>query len=342
VIGMEMKTYKDLESEVWKTGLCSGCGACVAVCPADALRFEPGNTDAPVNIGYCKADNDSVPCGACYAACPRVDLAGQGQMLGPYMDIVAARSAFPVERKQSGGAVTAILVNALEEGLIDAVVTVTRDPWTMKPSSAVITSAEELVLHAGSRYSWGVPLLASLKEAVVTRKYRRIAVVGVPCVARATQAIRTSEHDLLRPYAKAIRLVIGLFCTETFDYAKLVEGKLQSEREIEPWEINRLDIKGKLDVYLQDERQLSIPLAELEEAVRPGCHVCTDFTAVEADVSAGAVGSPGGYTTLIIRNDIGRGFVDRAVWRGKLSTGSNVDLAVIERLAAKKAERRQE
>jgi coenzyme F420 hydrogenase subunit beta len=238
--------------------------------------------------------------------------------------------------------VTAILVNALDEGLIDAVVTVTRDPWTMKPSSTLITASEELVLHAGSRYAWWVPLLASLKEAVVTRKYRHIAVVGVPCVARATQAIRASEHELLKPYAKAIRLVIGLFCTETFDYAKLVEGKLQSEQKIEPWEIRRLDIKGKLDVYLQDERQISIPLAELEEAVRPGCRVCTDFTAVEADVSAGAVGSPGGYTTLIIRNDIGRGFVDRAVWQGKLATGSSVDLSIIERLAAKKAERRQE
>jgi coenzyme F420 hydrogenase subunit beta len=339
---MEMKTYKDLESEVWATGLCSGCGACVAVCPADALRFVSGNTDAPVNNCYCKAENDSVPCGACYAACPRVNLAEQGRMLGSYQEIVAARSVFPVERKQSGGAVTAILVNALDEGLIDAVVTVTRDPWTMKPSSAVITASDVLIQHAGSRYSWWVPLLASLKEAVVTRKYRRIAVVGVPCAARAAQVIRASDHDLLRPYGKAIRLVIGLFCTETFDYAKLVEEKLQSERNIEPWEIRRLDIKGKMDVYLQDERQISIPLAELEEAVRPGCHVCTDFTAVDADISAGAVGSPEGYTTIVIRNDIGKGFVDRAVWQGKLSTGGAVDLALVERLAAKKAERRQE
>ncbi|KUK60437.1 MAG: F420 hydrogenase beta subunit [Methanoculleus marisnigri] len=202
---MEMKTYKDLESEVWATDLCSGCGACVAVCPADALRFAPGNTDTPVNIGYCKAENDSVPCGACYAACPRVDLAAQEEMLGPYREIVAARSLFPVERKQSGGAVTAILASALDEGLIDAVVTVTADPWTMKPSSAVITSSEELIQHAGSRYSWWVPLLASLKEAIVTRKYRHIAVVGVPCAARAAQAIRASDHELLQFVDRAIR-----------------------------------------------------------------------------------------------------------------------------------------
>ncbi|MFA5614878.1 MAG: Coenzyme F420 hydrogenase/dehydrogenase, beta subunit C-terminal domain, partial [Methanoculleus sp.] len=164
----------------------------------------------------------------------------------------------------------------------------------------------------------------------------------VPCVAQATREIRESDHDLLRPYAKAIRLVIGLFCTETFDYEKLVEGKLQSERRIDPWDICRLDIKGRLDVYLQDEQKVSIPLADLEECIRPGCRVCTDFTAVDADVSAGSVGSPDGYTTLIIRNDIGRGFVDRAVWQGKLATGGSIDLAMIERLAAKKAERRAE
>ncbi len=339
---METKTFKDLESEVWATGLCSGCGACVAVCPADAIRFAQGATAMPVNIGYCKADNDGVPCGACYAACPRVDMASQGTMLGSYREIVAARSIFAVEQKQSGGAVTAILESALDEGLIDAVVTVTADPWTMRPSSTVITSSEVLVRHAGSRYSWWVPLLASLKEAVVTRKYRRVAVVGVPCVARATQRIRASDHELLRPYAKAIRLVVGLFCTEIFDYANLIEGKLQSEHRIDPWEIRRLDIKGRLDVYLQDERQISIPLADLEESVRPGCRVCTDFTAVSADISAGAVGSPEGYTTLVVRNDIGSGFIDRAIRRGKLATDDSVDLPAIERLAARKAQRRAE
>ena len=120
-----------------------------------------------------------------------------------------------------------------------------------------------------------------------------------------------------------------------------VEGPAELRLELDDLRLTGFADK-ELDIFLQDERQISVPLAELDEAVRPGCLVCTDFTAVEADVSAGAVGSPGGYTTLIIRNDIGRGFVDRAVWQGKLATGSTVDLSIIERLAAKKAERQQE
>jgi coenzyme F420 hydrogenase subunit beta len=54
----------------------------------------------------------------------------------------------------------------------------------MKPRSVVITKTNVLVNEAGSRYSWWVPLLASLKTAVLEKKCRRIAVVGVPCVVQ--------------------------------------------------------------------------------------------------------------------------------------------------------------
>ena len=45
---MAAKSYLDLKSEVWDAGRCSGCGACVAVCPADALYFDHGEmVEAP-------------------------------------------------------------------------------------------------------------------------------------------------------------------------------------------------------------------------------------------------------------------------------------------------------
>ncbi|KUG20980.1 putative coenzyme f420-dependent oxidoreductase [hydrocarbon metagenome] len=335
---MESKTIKDLEREVWMKGACSGCGACVAVCPADAIYFPAGSALTPTSAGYCKAETDGIPCGACYTVCPRTALEIRSG-LGTYQEIVAARSTFEVERKQSGGAVTALLLTALEEGMIDAVVTVSEDRWTLKPSSVVITSTEALVHQAGSRYSWWVPLLTALKEAVVTRKYRRIAVVGVPCVVQAAKALRRADHDLLRPFGRSIRLVIGLFCTESFDYEKLVENKLKREYNIEPWQIRRLDVKGQLEVTHEDGSVISVPLDELKSSVRPGCHLCTDFTAVDADVSAGSVGSPAGYTTLIIRNDVGRGFVDRAIWRGRLATSGDINVRIIERLAGQKAQK---
>jgi coenzyme F420 hydrogenase subunit beta len=333
---MAEKSYLDLKNEVWDTGRCSGCGACVAVCPADALSFAEGEMiTSPGTTGYCKLATDRVPCGACYAACPRTG-DQPADTLGKYLELVPAKAAFDVQHRQSGGAVTAILANALDEGLVDAVVTVTEDRWSLKPSSVVITRSDVLVQQAGSRYSWWVPLLAALKNAVVERKFRRIAVVGVPCAVQALARIRTSENDLLKPYAKSIRLVVGLFCTETFDYAALVQGKLRTQYKLDPHEIRKLNVKGKLEVLKQDGSTTIVPLAELETCIRKGCHYCTDLTAVLSDISAGAVGSPAGTTTLVIRTPAGKGFVDSAVRNHKLTLGTGADLAAIEKLASAK------
>jgi len=336
---MAAKSYLDLKSEVWDKGSCSGCGACVAVCPADSLSFPEGEmVTGPTSNGYCKLVNDNVNCGACYAVCPRIGNQ-PAETLGTYLELMSAKSSFEVPRKQSGGAVTAILANALDEGLIDAIITVTEDRWTLKPSSVCITKTEVLIQQAGSRYSWWVPLLAALKVAVVGRKFKRIAVIGVPCAVQAVARMRDSDNDLVIPYGKAIRLVIGLFCTETFDYHALISGKLKTHYNLEPHDIKKLNVKGKLEVLQQDGSTTNVPLAELETCIRSGCHFCTDLTAVLSDISAGAIGSPAGSTTLIVRTPVGKGFVDRAVQNHKLAISTSVDTAAIEKLALAKIKR---
>ena len=333
---MALKNYRDLKSEVWDTGKCSGCGACVAVCPADAISFDEGEMVlAPKSNGYCKQATDSVPCGACYSVCPRVG-EQPAETLGKYLDLACGKSAFEVPHKQSGGAVTAILANALDQGLIDAIVTVMEDRWTLKPSSVIITKSDVLIQQAGSRYSWWVPLLAALKHAVVECKFKRVAVIGVPCAVQAVARMRGSDNDLLKPYGKAIRLVIGLFCTETFDYTALIEGKLHTQYKLAPHEIKKLDVKGKLEVLKQDGTTTIVPLAELETCIRKGCHYCTDLTAVLSDISAGSIGSPAGKTTLIIRTPTGKGFIESAVQNHKLILSPGVDTSVIEKLASAK------
>jgi coenzyme F420 hydrogenase subunit beta len=342
---MHAKSYQDLNQEVWDRGKCSRCGACIAVCPADSLYFEQrANAPSPSHpstSGYCKQENDGIVCGNCYRVCPRIKEAPDTSRspLGEYIRLYSARATFPVERRQSGGAVTAILANALDEGLIDAVVTVTEDRWTLKSASAVITTSGALVLEAGSRYNWWVPLLAALKEAVIHKKCKHVAVVGLPCAVQAVQRIRESDFDLIQPFARSIRLVIGLFCTESFDYARLIEDKLGKEYAIKPWEIRRIDVKGRLDVTLINDESVTIPLDAMHDCVSEGCRICRDFTAVFSDISAGAVGSPPGYTTLILRNRIGEGFVERARERGVLETGKEVSTGIIERLVREKAER---
>ena len=339
---MAEKCYTDLRSEVWDTGKCSGCGACVAVCPADAISFAEGEkTTSPVSNGYCKQATDSVPCGACYAACPRTGIQST-ETLGNFLEITSGKSAFEIPHKQSGGAVTAILSSALDTGLIDAVITVTEDRFTLRPSSAVITDSGILIQHAGSRYNWSVPLLAALKSAVIGHKYRHIAVVGVPCAVQALARLRKSDNDLLKPYAHAIRLVVGLFCSESFDYSALIEGKLKKEYNLEPCDIRKLNVKGKLEIQKNDGNIVSIPLAELKTCIHPGCHVCTDMTALEADISAGAVGSPPGMTTLIIRTKTGKAFIDNTVRQQKITFSDETDRRAVEKLAMTKIKKNRQ
>lgn len=338
---MATRSYLDLKEEVWDRNICAGCGACVAVCPADAICFdEPGGALVPRNIGYCKQQNDEVDCGACYDACPRTMKVDEA-VLGHYLEILSARATLDIPRKQTGGAVTAILLSAMRQGLIDAVVTVTEDRWTMKPVSVVLTDAEELVLHAGSRYNWWVPLVSALKIAVIEKKYQKIAVIGVPCVVQAIHRIRHSENDLLKPFGKRIRLVIGLFCTETFDYNRLMEGVIRNEHQIETWNIDHLDIRGKLEIAMRDGTTRNLRLDALEGAIRPGCHYCKDFTGLFSDISAGAIGSGSGHTTLIVRSDTGRVFVGEAIAHNTLVKEGEVDISAIEKLGnLKKAKTR--
>ena len=86
--------------------------------------------------------------------------------------------------------------------------------------------------------------------------------------------MRESDNDLLKPYAKIIRLVIGLFYTETFDYNALILGKLKTHYNLEPHEIKKLNVKGKLEILKQDGCSTIVPLAELETCIRKGCHFC--------------------------------------------------------------------
>ncbi|WFN37851.1 Coenzyme F420 hydrogenase/dehydrogenase, beta subunit C-terminal domain [Methanomicrobium antiquum] len=334
---MQQINYKKLKEEVWDLNKCSGCGACCTVCPADALVFIKSDNSHPVNTGYCKDITDFVKCGACYNVCPRTDSnEDKKDMLGEYIEIKAAKAIMDIPGRQSGGAVTAILKNALKRGIIDAVVTVSEDRWTHMPKSVLITSDDTIEKTAGSIYNWWTPTLLALSDAVILKKCRNIAVVGTPCAVSALRLMKNSENDLVMPFGKTIRLIIGLFCTETFDYQKLMNDKIKTDLGIDSWKIKKMDIKGKLEITLGDESKITVPLSELENTIRTGCRICKDFTAVDSDISAGSVGSPEGNTTLIIRNSEGLEFFESAVNEGFLEVSNEIDITSIIKLAEKK------
>ncbi len=355
-----MKTYLDLKEEVWDKNICSGCGACVSVCPTDNIYFKEESPvkfkcemcacvispidepmEHPVSAEFCKVVLYDVPCSACYNACPRSEervIPYSTSGMGKYIEIVKGKSTIDIKNAQSGGVVSAILINAFEEGLIDGAIVVKEDKWTMEPESFLATSKEDIINSAGSRYNWNVPILKVLKDAVMVKKLKNIAVVGTPCVMDGIYQIMASDNDLLKPFKKAIRLKIGLFCFETYDYEKML--KILKENKINPWDVKKMEIeKGKLVIKLMNGDSVSFNLKDIEDAMRVGCKVCDDFTGIVADISVGNVGSPSNYSTVILRNEWGKGFFDRACLNGYIEYDNDVDVGSIEKLVKLKRKR---
>ena len=322
-----------LREQVWDLGRCSGCGGCVGVCPADSLYFDVGEMH-PRFVGYCKQETDDVSCNACNEVCPR--LTETKALVGSVLQAVAAKRAVPISQQQSGGAVTYVLAQALDAGQLDGVITMSVDRWSQTPIAVLATSSGQLIESAGSRYNWNAPLLSVLKEANRWR-LSRIAIVGTPCIVSAARLIAESAHDLVVPYGKMIRLIVGLFCTESFDHVAFI--RTLADKGISTGDITGMDVKGALVVTLREGDQQKLPLAEFEDAIRPGCHVCDDFSAGDADISAGSVGTPGGWTTLLIRTKAGEQFVQDAVLSGGLVVEENVDMEVVGKYEKEKRAR---
>jgi coenzyme F420 hydrogenase subunit beta len=109
-------------------------------------------------------------------------------------------------------------------------------------------------------------------------------------------------------------LTIGLFCSKVYSYDKLVTEFLQKKHGIDPAKVTRTVIKrNRFKAYIGPNIVLDVSTKELESYMSPPCHYCIDYVAELADVSVGAVGSEDGWTTVIVRSELGQKLFDSAV-----------------------------
>jgi coenzyme F420 hydrogenase subunit beta len=102
---------------------------------------------------------------------------------------------------------------------------------------------------------------------------------------------------------------IGLFCLEAFNHKKLKE-ETKRLLGIDISKAEKIQIrKGRFTVHV-DGKKYSCKTKELANAVEKRCHYCDDFSARLADISVGTVGSPNGYSTIVVRSDVGRRLLD--------------------------------
>jgi coenzyme F420 hydrogenase subunit beta len=298
-----MPSYEDLEARVINAGECTVCGACILACPSFHIKFADGKPSRP------KRTIDCVGCTICYDACYmlRHDLMkaietstigwGRKESIGLHRSVVAARTRDSELAKscQDGGIVSALLLYALDNGIIDGALVVGKEGQA--PVARIAKTRDEIVLSAGTKYGV-VPVLKELRAAVVDRGLSNICVVGSPC---HIQAIRYLKYKGL-PLASSVKLAVGLFCRENYRYDCLAQKVRMTGLDID--RVDKLDVSADFNIYV-DGQKLSLPLTDVKNCVPRHCLVCQDFAAELADIAVGSGGSAEGWSTVMIRTEQG-------------------------------------
>jgi coenzyme F420 hydrogenase subunit beta len=202
----------------------------------------------------------------------------------------------------------------------------------LKPVPRVVKSVDEIMQTAKSWYTYCETPLA-LKEAVDKHKLKKLALVGVSCevsgygttVGADTSFIAQERGDKnverqnkhLKQYVEAVQFTIGLLCTETFVCDGFIHEYLQEKEGINPQDVIKVNVKGKVVTDIKDGTRIETPLIEARVYQRHQCNYCGDFSAEHADISAGGVGSDG-WTVLIVRSERGERILKRTVEKGYL------------------------
>ncbi len=332
-----MPSYEDLEAKIINTGECTICGACIVACPSFHIKFIEGKPKRP------KRTMDCVGCNICYEACYMLrhelleaiagNIIGWGEKgsIGLHRCIVTARTRDKeiMNACQNGGIVTTLLLYALDSGIIDGVLAVGKDGWT--PIVCIAKTRDEIMLSAGTKYGV-VPVLKALRAAVVDHGLSRICVVGSPC---HIQSIRYLKHKGL-PLASPVKLTIGLFCRENYEYFYLVE-KIRA-KGVDINQIDKLDVSDEFDIYV-GEKKLSLPITEVKNCVPKHCLVCRDFAAELADIAIGSGGSAAGWSTVIIRTEVGEKVFSGMVEKGIVETKDVENIVEVKEIANRKKEK---
>jgi coenzyme F420 hydrogenase subunit beta len=319
-LGSQTKLKKD----VLERSLCTGCGACVSICPYQVIY-----SDRTVQLFDCDLQD-----GKCYAFCPRTP-ADYGSIreslfnvdeltseIGAVKGFYLTRAADPDlrARAQHGGTVTALLETAMAEGLIDSAIISARNADLEQEGKLL---EDQYLLRDNAKSIFTVSPMVAAFNRLDGGGNKKVGVVATPCQAIALAKMKTAD---IQGYHKInqLKLVIGLFCGWTLSIESF--GRLLHQYGLFRETLAGMDIpagKNVLELYTK-ESVIAIPMVEVDSCVRMACRYCIDSTAEFADLSVGAARFGGecdemhGWNQVIVRSQCGRDLIELAREKGML------------------------
>ncbi len=314
----------ELQTEVQQADLCTDCGMCVGLCP-----YIKEMEERVAIIERCGRSD-----GRCYRFCPRTytDLDALDEsvfgakrtdaVLGSYrsLSMASASNATVQNAGQYGGVVSALLIHALNKGIIDAaLLTKYSERKHALPRPVIARNRKEILSCAGSKYT-AAPSLSLLREALESGE--KLAVVGRPCQVTAVRKMQLYDDS---PGVKNISLVIGLFCLWALDYKRY---SAYLSRQVDLKKIQKIDIPKNDDfIVYTDNGKVRVPIDKIRSFVRPTCQLCMDVTSELADISIGSTEWKDDWNTVLARTEVGENL---------LSSATKAKAVVVQKFPAKR------
>jgi len=309
---------------VQKAQLCTGCGACVGLCPYQVIY-----NDQTIVLHPCDLKE-----GRCYVFCPRTptdygalkkhlfdegDLTPEiGALKGFY--IVRATDEKLRNQAQHGGTVTALMTLALQEGIIDTAI-IAEGQEDFQHHGVAVHDKGEILKRGKSKFIVS-PTIAEFNKAVQGDS-RRIGVVATPCQAQALAKMRLKPIAANDNQIEKLKLVIGLFCGWALSWRRFVD-LLTAKTGLS--DITGMDIppgKRMVEIYT-NQGTFSFSMDAIQPCVREACHYCMDSTAEFSDLAVGSARLPEDWSEtrtwnqVIVRSKRGQELIELAKSKGVL------------------------
>jgi coenzyme F420 hydrogenase subunit beta len=314
--------YNILKRNILDNDFCTGCGACEATCPVNALQVE----DAQVKRLYdCSKSIDLCP--ICNEVCPHSqalllrsleavsDAPFRSEAVGYLRKIVLAQASDQKTREESadGAVVTTLLTFGVESKFFDSAIVTRTDPTNpIKPKPSVALTPQEITSATGSKF-FPSNVIKAYGSAVFEYSKQAIAIVGLPCQVLAMRKIDAWQHKI----SGKAKIAIGLFCFGTFPLEPFL-NYVEKQYSIGAADIKGMHVAHDLTVYTK-HGPVEIPLTEARQIINSGCKTCIDYTSEVADISVGNAFPLKEWSLVIIRTKAGEEFFDNAVQKGALN-----------------------